>query len=71
MKERAQGSTTIEKEGNKARKGICPWEATWYPLIDPERQNIRFEKKPFRFRTKFERCWCVRGVFVGWKDFFG
>ena len=30
MKERAQDSTTIEEEGNKARFRICLWEVTWY-----------------------------------------
>ena len=70
VKERAQDSTTIE-EGNKARFGICPWEATWYPLIDPERRSIRFEKKRLRSRAKFERCRCVRGVFVSWEYFIG
>ena len=71
MKERAQDSMTIEEEGNKARFGICPWEATWYPLIDPERRSIRFEKKRLRSRAKFERCRCVRGVFVSWEYFIG
>jgi hypothetical protein len=71
LKERAQDLTIIEEEGNKARFGICPWEAMWYPPIDPEWQSIRFEKKPLRFRANFERCRCVRGVFGGWEDFIG
>jgi len=29
-------STTME-EGNKPIFGVCPWEAMWYLLIDPER----------------------------------
>jgi len=28
--------TTME-EGNKPIFGVCPWEAMWYLLIDPER----------------------------------
>jgi len=36
VKRKPRVSTTME-EGNKARFGGCPWEAIWYPLIDPER----------------------------------
>jgi hypothetical protein len=35
VKRKTRVSATME-EGNKTRFGICPWEAMWYPLIDPE-----------------------------------
>jgi len=28
-------------ESEKARFGVCPWEAMWYSLIDPERPGKR------------------------------
>jgi len=54
VKRKKQVSTTME-EGNKARFGMCPREAMWYPLIDPEQRKYSIRKKPICFRVKFER----------------
>ena len=67
LKSKTRELTTMD-EGNKAKYAMCSQEAM---LIDPERRSIRFRKKSLRFRAKFERCWRVGGVLVGWEDFVG